>query len=115
MIYFRLLTLFSILFITFFTPSLFALDHVTSKTRSSPTILSWKMLAEMDSKTGTMPASLTDIKDIEVQVSGFIVPIEMGHSIDKVSVFALVPDPLSCIHVPPPPPNQMIYVTMDMH
>ena len=24
----------------------------------------------------------------------------------------LVPDPLACIHVPPPPPNQMIYVKL---
>ena len=39
-------------------------------------------------------------------------PLELDDFIDMVSEFILVPDPLSCIHVPPPAPNQMIYVKM---
>ena len=40
-------------------------------------------------------------------------PLEDDGDIDYVKEFLLVPDPMSCIHEPPPPPNQMIYVTMN--
>ena len=113
MIRIRFSALFFFLVLTIYSPPLFSSEKITTKKSHSPTVLSWQILSEMDSKTGKMPASLHALKNTEVQIAGFIVPIEMGDSIDKVSVFALVPDPLSCIHIPPPPPNQMIYVTMD--
>ena len=47
------------------------------------------------------------------EVAGFIVPIAQGQYLDTVKEFLLVPNPLACIHVPPPPPNQMIYVVMN--
>ena len=40
-------------------------------------------------------------------------PLEMDEYADEVKEFLLVPDPLACIHVPPPPPNQIIYVVMN--
>ncbi len=44
-----------------------------------------------------------------VRLPGFIVPLEAaGHG--DVSEFLLVPYFGSCIHVPPPPPNQIVYV-----
>ncbi len=48
----------------------------------------------------------------EVRIPGFIVPLELD---DKglVTEFFLVPYFGACIHVPPPPPNQMVYVIMD--
>src|SRR3569833_839956 len=44
-----------------------------------------------------------------VRLPGFIVPLEAVKSGD-VSEFLLVPYFGSCIHVPPPPPNQIIYM-----
>ena len=44
-----------------------------------------------------------------VRLPGFIVPLEAVKSGD-VSEFLLVPYFGSCIHVPPPPPNQIVYV-----
>lgn len=46
-----------------------------------------------------------------VKIPGFIVPLESdeGGLIDE---FLLVPYFGACIHVPPPPPNQIIYVTL---
>ncbi|OUT78659.1 MAG: hypothetical protein CBB82_02115 [Betaproteobacteria bacterium TMED22] len=45
-----------------------------------------------------------------IRIPGFIVPLEFND--DKtVSQFFLVPFFGACIHVPPPPPNQVIHVT----
>lgn len=46
-----------------------------------------------------------------VAVPGFMVPLE--DDLDHVTEFLLVPFAGACIHVPPPPPNQMIYVKMN--
>lgn len=44
-----------------------------------------------------------------VRLPGFIVPLEAVKD-SGVSEFLLVPYFGSCIHVPPPPPNQIVYV-----
>jgi uncharacterized protein len=46
-----------------------------------------------------------------VSIPGFMVPLE--DDLDKVTEFLLVPYAGACIHVPPPPPNQMVYVKMN--
>ena len=45
-----------------------------------------------------------------IRIPGFIVPLEFGRN-KKVTQFFLVPYFGACIHVPPPPPNQIIFVT----
>lgn len=47
-----------------------------------------------------------------VRIPGFIVPLELDAQ-GKVTEFFLVPYFGACIHVPPPPPNQMLFVTVD--
>ena len=46
-----------------------------------------------------------------VKIPGFIVPLDIGKD-GLVSEFFLVPYFGACIHVPPPPPNQIVYVRM---
>ena len=46
-----------------------------------------------------------------VSIPGFMVPLE--DDLDHVDEFLLVPYAGACIHVPPPPPNQMVYVKMN--
>jgi hypothetical protein len=48
----------------------------------------------------------------EVRLPGFIVPLELDAE-GKVTEFFLVPYFGACIHVPPPPPNQLVFVVMD--
>lgn len=48
----------------------------------------------------------------EVKIPGFIVPLELDDK-GQVIEFFLVPYFGACIHVPPPPANQMVYVIMD--
>ena len=47
-----------------------------------------------------------------VKIPGFIVPLDVGKD-GLVSEFFLVPYFGACIHVPPPPPNQIVYVRMN--
>jgi len=44
-----------------------------------------------------------------VKIPGFIVPLDVAKD-GTVSEFFLVPYFGACIHVPPPPPNQIVYV-----
>ncbi len=46
-----------------------------------------------------------------VKIPGYIVPLD--YSGTGVTEFMLVPYVGACIHVPPPPPNQLVYVTTD--
>lgn len=47
-----------------------------------------------------------------LRLPGYIVPLNMSAD-GLVSEFFLVPYVGACIHVPPPPPNQMIYVALE--
>ncbi len=47
-----------------------------------------------------------------VRIPGFVLPFEYSAS-GKISEFLLVPYFGACIHVPPPPPNQLVYVTAE--
>ena len=43
-----------------------------------------------------------------VQIGGYVVPLDFDAT--RVKEFLLVPFVGACIHVPPPPPNQIVYV-----
>ncbi|MEL7291950.1 MAG: DUF3299 domain-containing protein [Pseudomonadota bacterium] len=49
-----------------------------------------------------------ELNGSQVKIPGFVIPLEGDES--KVTEFLLVPYFGACIHVPPPPPNQIIYV-----
>jgi len=52
----------------------------------------------------------TELDGKVVKIPGFIVPLDVARD-GTVSEFFLVPYFGACIHVPPPPPNQIVYVT----
>ncbi len=52
----------------------------------------------------------SELDQQDVRLPGFIVPLEYNDE-QKVTEFFLVPYFGACIHVPPPPPNQIIYVS----
>lgn len=52
---------------------------------------------------------VADMHDRRVQIGGYPVPLETDEQGRYISFF-LVPWPGACIHVPPPPPNQIILV-----
>ncbi|MDR9826856.1 DUF3299 domain-containing protein [Vibrio sp. FNV 38] len=62
-------------------------------------------LAAQQSKIGGVR---TELNGSQVRIPGFVIPLE-GDA-NKVTEFLLVPYFGACIHVPPPPPNQIVYV-----
>lgn len=60
-----------------------------------PVLSSTKTVAEMANKN--------------IKIAGFVVPVEFTDDM-LITEFFLVPYFGACIHVPPPPPNQIIYV-----
>ena len=78
----------------------------------SPLSVEWETLAKLNSQTGKMPKELKKFMNKVVSVSGFIVPLDNDGYIDTVKEFLLIPQPLSCYHVPMPPANQIVYVMM---
>lgn len=77
---------------------------------SSAHELDWQALGEMDYITGNIPENLKKWDKKLVKIPGFMVPLE--DNMKKVTQFLLVPTPQACIHVPAPPPNQMVLVEM---
>jgi uncharacterized protein len=75
-----------------------------------PTLM-WEELRQLDLRTGNMPASLKKMDGAVVRVPGFVIPLEDNDQ--SVSEFLLVPYPMACIHVPPPPPNLIVHVKME--
>ncbi len=53
---------------------------------------------------------IPEMHDQPVRIPGFIVPLEFDDD-QTITEFFLVPFFGACIHMPPPPPNQIIYVT----
>lgn len=70
----------------------------------------WRLLGELDYITGKASSELTTLNGHKVKIPGFMVPLEDDER--QVVEFLLVPSAQACIHVPPPPPNQMVYVKM---
>lgn len=76
----------------------------------STPVLDWKNLRELDLKSGKPSAKLKALDGKNVKIAGFMVPLEDNS--ESVLEFLLVPYPQACIHVPAPPPNQIVHVKM---
>lgn len=70
----------------------------------------WRLLSQMDYISNIATSELKQLEGQRVKIPGFMVPLEDDQRL--VTEFLLVPTPQACIHVPPPPPNQMVYVKM---
>ena len=86
------------------TPSIIAAQE-------KPPEVPWQVLAGLDYTTGEMSKELQPLLGKEVKIPGFMVPLE--DFAETASEFLLVPYQGACVHVPPPPPNQLVYVVMN--
>ncbi len=80
-----------------------------SPTENAPEV-DWRLLGEMDYIEQKATDKLKKHDKQRVKIPGFMVPLEDEQRL--VTEFLLVPSPQACIHVPPPPPNQMVYVKL---
>lgn len=65
--------------------------------------------ADLAPQQSTSAEIRTDLDGKTVRIPGYIVPVDYDGT--GVSAFILVPYVGACIHVPPPPPNQLVFVT----
>ncbi len=86
-------------------------DSPAIGTPDDPIELTWRALAGLDYRTGDVSEQLQDAVGKTVRIPGFTVPLEDFAS--SATEFLLVPYVGACVHTPPPPPNQLVYVEMD--
>jgi hypothetical protein len=85
-----------------------------SITKLFATEVTWETLKtlELNPKTKT-PEAKGELKKIlgkEITMKGFMMPLD--YDAKAVSEFLFMPYVPSCMHVPPPPPNQLVLVKM---
>lgn len=77
-----------------------------------PVQVDWVRLRGLNYKTGRITDDTKQLDGANVRIVGYIVPLE-NDDVQKASEFLLVAHNGSCIHVPAPPPNQIVHVKMD--
>ncbi|MCU0616229.1 MAG: DUF3299 domain-containing protein [Gemmatimonadaceae bacterium] len=77
--------------------------------QDSPPI-DWRVLAGLDYLSGKATDTLKKLEGRQVRVPGFVVPLDDFQ--EDGAEFLLVPYYGACVHTPPPPPNQIIFVQM---
>jgi hypothetical protein len=70
----------------------------------------WRLLGQLDYDRNIATDTLKALDGKRVQIPGFIVPLDDAE--EEGAEFLLVPYYGACVHTPPPPPNQMAFVTM---
>lgn len=67
-----------------------------------------KWMAEKSRTASVPPEVVASLDGKRVHIGGYVVPLDFDAT--RVKEFLLVPFVGACIHVPPPPANQIIYV-----
>lgn len=89
-----------------------ATEKEKAKTSTQETELDWDALMELDLETGKASEKLNQLIGKRVKVPGFAVILD-GEDFNNISDILLVPAFGYCIHIPPPPANQMVYGKLD--
>lgn len=66
-----------------------------------------RLYSDMQALLANAPV-VDDFDGVNVKLAGFVVPLDMDE--DRVLNFLLVPYYGACIHTPPPPSNQIVFV-----
>lgn len=78
-------------------------DEVDQLMETPPVSHAGDLKAQQTGSARTVP----EMDGLEVRIAGYIVPVEVDAD-NLMSEFFVVPYFGACIHVPPPPPNQII-------
>lgn len=82
-----------------------------SKPGNTLATLKWQSLAKLNYRTQKIAdPRLQALLGKRVRIPGFAVPL--SDNLSAVDEFLLVPNQMACIHVPPPPPNLMVYAKL---
>lgn len=70
----------------------------------------WSVLRGLNTRTGEISAALKKLEGGTVRITGYMVPFTDED--ESATEFLLVPQAGMCVHVPPPPANQIVLVQM---
>ena len=101
------------IFISFVLFTFLVLPSLVLSSNLETKLVTWSDLRKLNYKTGEMPESIRKLMGKPIKIPGFAVPLEGDDGFEYVKEFLLVPTFGACIHVPPPPPNQVIHVILD--
>ena len=87
-----------------------AMNSSGKSASAASTQVDWVQYRELDLTTGRPSERLAALDGKRVRSPGFMVPLEDNRA--DVTEYLLVPNAQACIHAPPPPANQMVYVRM---
>jgi hypothetical protein len=85
-----------------------SLEDSMSKNNERPTNFIDETVSDYE-KALSSTNTIAMLDGVRIRIPGFIVPLEVDEQ-QRVTRFFVVPYFGACIHLPPPPPNQMIYV-----
>jgi len=88
---------------------LYAMGGQTLMAGAAPEV-KWRDLEGLDYETGAVSGFIQELDQAVVRIPGFMLPT--AGDMNEITEFYLMPDVMYCIHVPPPPPNQMVYVRL---
>lgn len=87
-------------------------DLLPEGATAPPPVVDHSSLALFDDfPVTTLDGVVPELNGESVKLPGFVVPLDVVG--DKVASFLLVPYFGACIHQPPPPPNQIVYVKFE--
>lgn len=86
-------------------------DVVTAQGSEAVNVIDWRILGGLDYVKGTQTDTLKKLDGKMVRIPGFVVPLD--DFTEEGAEFLLVPYYGACVHTPPPPPNQIVFVEMD--
>ena len=88
---------------------LLAVLFLSVETATAPQYVDWAQLRGLNYKTGTIRDDTRALDGVDVKMAGFMVPFEDDQT-HEITEFLLVSVAGACVHVPPPPPNQIVLV-----
>jgi hypothetical protein len=71
----------------------------------------WMSMKRRQPGADLPPRVVTELNGKRIKIGGYVVPLDFEST--TVKEFLLVPFVGACIHVPPPPANQIVYVKSD--
>jgi len=89
---------------------IFALALLAPAAANAPATVTWKLLRGLNVKTAQRTPELDKVNGAQVRLRGYMVPFDDEEQ--KTIEFLLVPIMGQCVHLPPPPPNQIVLVRM---
>ena len=67
---------------------------------------------ELKAKLSSAPI-VSDLDNAYIKLAGFVVPLDFDFDSETFKQFLLVPYYGACIHVPPPPSNQIVHISTE--